>query len=392
MKNLLLKNNQSPGDVLVLTAAVRDLHRLHPGAFRTAVDTSAGAMWEHNPHIVPKTDAPAETIECRYPLIHKSNSGAWHFIHAFHHFLSERLGIPLEPQEFRGDIHLGEAEKRWISQVQEITRLPVPYWIIVAGGKYDFTAKWFDPGRLQQVVDHFRGKILFVQVGERGHHHPPLRGVLDLRGKTNLRQYVRLMHHAQGAVCPVTFTMHLAAATPVRGRSGAYPTGMPRNRPCVVLAGGREPVQWEAYPLHQYIHTNGALPCCAHGGCWKSRVVPIGDGDDKERSLCVDVAELATGIRKPGAEWGAAGVTEQGCRLPKADEEAEGAVQPEWTMRYAPQCLNMIPAEEIVRRIELYFTGGVISYLTNPQAAACHEAVPALDWEMRGRQRLLANM
>ena len=105
-----------------------------------------------------------------------------------------------------------------------------------------------------------RGASFFVQVGEAGHHHPALRGVLDLRGKTDLRQLVRLVHHAQGVLCPVTLHMHLAAAVPVKA-------GMPRNRPCVVVAGGREPSQWEAYPHHQYIHTNGALPCCDNGGC-----------------------------------------------------------------------------------------------------------------------------
>ena len=61
--------------------------------------------------------------------------------------------------------------------------------------------KWWDIVRWQQVVDHFRGKILFVQVGDTSHNHRPLRGVLDLRGKTDLRQLVRLVHHADGVLC-----------------------------------------------------------------------------------------------------------------------------------------------------------------------------------------------
>ena len=59
--------------------------------------------------------------------------------------------------------------------------------------------------------------MLFVQVGETEHHHPALRGVLDLRGRTDLRQLVRLVHHAQGVLCRVTLAMHLAAALEVRG-------------------------------------------------------------------------------------------------------------------------------------------------------------------------------
>jgi hypothetical protein len=322
-----------------------------------------------------------EVVECRYPLIHKSNSGAWHFIHAFHHYLGERLGVKLEPQELRGDIHLSNEERRWMSQVQEHTGVPVPFWIIVAGGKFDFTAKWYDPARLQQVVDHFRGRILFVQVGESGHHHPPLRGVLDLRGKTDLRQYIRLMHHAQGALCPVTFTMHLAAATPTRGKCSAFPEGMPKNRPCVVFAGGREPSNWEAYPFHQYIHTNGALRCCANGGCWKSRVVPIGDGSEKDRSLCHDVVELDSGVRRPGASWGAEGVAETGYRLEKELQDLP-ETSASWKMRFLPQCLNLITAEEIIRRIELYFDGGVVRYLTPAQARACSETIANLNWSL----------
>ena len=360
-RSLLLRNSQSPGDVMMLTAAVRDLHRQHPGKFRTAVATSAGAIWEGNPWVIQDAGSEMQDgtteIVCEYPLIHKSNTGPWHFIHAFHQFLGERLGVRVEPTEFRGDIHLSKREKSWVSQVQEVTKVQVPFWIVVSGGKLDFTAKWWDPARMQKVVDHFAGRILFVQVGEKGHHHPPLSGVLDLRGKTDLRQFIRLMHHAQGVVCPVTFAMHLAAAVEVRGKCEAYPRGMPRNRPCVVVAGGREPAQWEAYPHHQYIHTNGALRCCDNGGCWKSRTVPLGDGDKKDESLCVDVVELATGARKPGKEWG-------------REMEEAGYKMQDGDLRFLPKCMDMISPEEVIRRVEWYFNGGAVDYLTAEQAAA----------------------
>lgn len=359
-KRLLhLRNNQSPGDVLMLTAAVRDLHRLHPGKFRIVVSTSAAAIWDGNHNVEKGVSAAqilgAEDIVCEYPLIHKSNTGPWHFIHAFHKFLGKQLGVHLEPTEFRGDIHLSYDERRWISQVQEQTKFAVPFWIIVSGGKFDYTAKWWDSRRMQNVVDYFANRILFVQTGEIAHHHPPLRGVLDLRGKTNLRQFIRLMYHAQGVVCPVTFAMHLAAAVEVRGKCEAYPGGMPKNRPSVVIAGGREPAQWEAYPHHQYIHTNGALRCCDNGGCWRSRTVALGDGDKKDESLCMDVVELATGIRKPGFEWG----------VHQASKETPTPAS------FLPRCLDMISDTEVIHRIELYFRGGAVDYLTKKQVGAC---------------------
>jgi ADP-heptose:LPS heptosyltransferase len=234
--------------------------------------------------------------------------------------LNEELGSQIHPTAFKGDIHVSAREKSWFSQVREIFGRDVSFWIVVAGGKKDYTIKWWDTQRYQEVVDHFRGRILFVQVGETRHVHPPLHGVIDLRGKTDLRQPVRLVYHAQGVLCPVTLLMHLAAAVEVKG-------GRPKNRPCVVVAGGREPPHWEAYPQHQFIHTVGALPCCEHGGCWKSRAVPLGDGDAKDQNLCVDV------------------------------------------VGHLPRCMDMITAAEVIRRIELYFDGGAVSYLTPEEAA-----------------------
>ena len=144
------------------------------------------------------------------------------------------------------------------------------------------------------MIDHFRGRLLFVQVGEAHHHHPALDGVVDLRGRTSLRQLIRLMYHAQGAVSAVSLLMHLAAAVDVK-------PGMPKNRPCVVVAGGREPPHFTAYPHHQFIHTVGALACCDNGGCWKSRTLPLGDGDSKDApgELCVDPVGDAAPLHAP---------------------------------------------------------------------------------------------
>ena len=49
---------------------------------------------------------------------------------------------------------------------------------LFSGGKRDFTIKWWDRQRYQQVVDHFRDRIQFVQVGDASHYHPPLDGVI----------------------------------------------------------------------------------------------------------------------------------------------------------------------------------------------------------------------
>ncbi|PYK61267.1 MAG: hypothetical protein DME21_09675 [Verrucomicrobia bacterium] len=332
MRKLILKNGFSPGDIVMLTAAVRDLHYWYPGQFLTDVRTRCPDLWENNPYIRPlaESDPEAEVIDCNYPLIDQCNEEPYHCLHGFIHFLNQRLGLNIKPTAFKGDIHLSDLERSWYSQVHEVTGEDTPFWIIAAGGKYDVTIKWWQTERYQRVVDDFRGKILFVQVGEFGHHHPKLEGAIDLRGQTNLRELVRLVYHSQGVLCPVTALMHLAAAVEVKGRKS-------RRRPCVVVAGGREPAHWEAYPNHQFIHTNGALRCCAKGGCWKDRAVALGDGDKRDRPdhLCVDVVD---GL---------------------------------------PRCMDMITADEVIRRIDFYHQGGTLNYLSPRQRKGAERGIVA---------------
>lgn len=270
----------------MLTAAVRDLHRAYPGQFAVDVRTSCSQLWENNPYLIrldPK-DAGVRSMVCHYPLIHQCNTGPYHFIHGFIEYLNEKLDLRIRPTEFKGDIHLSQTERDQPGPVKEVFGKRGPYWVIAAGGKYDYTIKWWHRRRWQEVVDNLRGRVQFVQVGEKGHYHPPLKGVLDLRGKTSLRQLIRLIHFAEGVVCPVTLHMHLAAAVP-------RPAGENRLRSCIVVAGGREPAHWEQYPGHQFLHTIGQLDCCATGGCWKSRTVPLGDQSplDRRESLCRSV-------------------------------------------------------------------------------------------------------
>ena len=105
--------------------------------------------------------------------------------------------------------------------------------------------------------------------------------------------------------------MHLAYAVPPHPRFGR------RSRANITIAGGREPAHWEQGPDHQYLHTCGMLKCCDQGGCWKSRVVPLGDNDDKNNSLC----ELPV-------------VTDQG--------------------QWIAYCMSMITVDDVARQIERY--------------------------------------
>ena len=334
MKSVILRSFQSPGDVVMLTAAVRDLHAACPGQFRTDVRTSAPDLWRNNPYITPmcEREPAVQVLEMHYPLIHHANQRPYHFLHGYPQFLESQFNVRIPLTQFHGDIHLSQEEKQQPPPGRE-QGVPSRYWLLVAGGKYDFTAKWWNPDCFQRVVDHFQGRLQFVQCGEAGHWHPPLRNVVNLVGKTTLREFVRLIYHADGVLCPVTLAMHLAAAVETkRGGRG--------TRPCVVIAGGREPAHWEAYPQHQFLTTSGALTCCSTGGCWKSRCQLVGDGDPKDtRDLCEQPVQIRPDLR-------------------------------------IPRCMEMIRPEDVIRRIELYFEGGALplsnGHRGNGQAALPH--------------------
>jgi ADP-heptose:LPS heptosyltransferase len=328
MEKLVLRCRFTLGDVVLMTAALRDLHQHRPGHYQTDVRTGFPEIWDFNPYLssVDEYEDGVRVIECEMPLVERSDSTARHALYGFIDSLSNQLSTPLRLTDFRGDIHLSEAERNGRSLLAELTGHDTPYWLLNAGGKHDCTVKLWEPARFQQVVDHFRGRIQFVQVGRLEHWHPRLRGVIDLRGRTGVRELVRLVHHADGVVCGVTALMHLAAAVPPNSRLGTA-------RPCVVIAGGREAPHWEAYPGHQFIHTVGVLRCCAAGGCWKSRTKPLGDGKDAPEQLCVDVrGEL-------------------------------------------PACMDLITAEDVIRRIELYLAGGNVPPLSETEAERAAEAV-----------------
>ena len=141
MRRLILRTFQSPGDVVMLTAAVRDLHTAHPGQFQTDVRTSADALWEHNPHVtrLAEREPGVETLEMHYPLIHHSNQRPYHFIHGYAQFLEQQLGLRIPVSRFAGDVHLSTQEKS--SHPLREHGVPEHFWIIVAGGKHDFTTK-----------------------------------------------------------------------------------------------------------------------------------------------------------------------------------------------------------------------------------------------------------
>jgi ADP-heptose:LPS heptosyltransferase len=287
-RKLILKCPLCPGDVLTLTVAVESLHATYPGEYLTDVRTCCPAIWEHNPRItkIADDDPDATKIDMQYPTINQSNQRPVAFVGGYTTFLGEQLSRSLVPTVNRPQLYLSMAELTWTNQIKEhVTRgRDMPFWVVNAGIKGDFTAKQWPVESYQDVVDRTRGRIQWVQIGEKHHDHPTLTGVIDMRGQTDTRQLIRLVNHAAGGLGSVTFLQHLCAAF---------------RKPYICLLGGREPLPWVQYPLQHTLHSLGLLSCCREGGCWRSRVMPLGDGDPKDKSLC----EMPViGLRRPVAK------------------------------------------------------------------------------------------
>ena len=262
-RRLLLKTNQAPGDALVMTAAIYSLHKAYPGKYTTAVQSPYPEVFEHNPSVVPQT-AGVQSFEMHYPAVKDCNSRGIHFMQGWCEFLGEVLDVSIPLLTNRPRLYFNT---------------PSPptedYWVVCSGGKTDFTTKLWGRENYQAVI-HLLPEIPFVQVGGAADDHPRLEGVTDKVGHTTLRGLFELVRRCKGVLCGISLLMHVAAAL---------------EKPCIVIAGGREPVQWNSYPKQHYVHTVGALGCTPiRGGvgqaCWRHRTVPLGDHIYLDQNTC----------------------------------------------------------------------------------------------------------
>ena len=89
MEKLILQNRLSPGDCLIMTVAIRDLHKTFPGEFQTDVRSPCAEVFENNPNLTHLNKAESKEIDMQYPLIHRSGLTGKHFTDGYREFLSE---------------------------------------------------------------------------------------------------------------------------------------------------------------------------------------------------------------------------------------------------------------------------------------------------------------
>ena len=217
-------------------------------------------MWHNNPHIDRSvTEANADEVYDIGPgkVTRGSKTNGLHITAAFRESLQENSGKAIKQGPFKPDIHLSEAEKNH-------RLVDGRYWVINTDTG-PFTAKRWRAERWQQLVECLPD-ITFVQVGLAKDNSARLGGdnVIDLIDKTKIRELFSLVYNAEGCISLVSSLMHVAASF---------------DKPCVVLAGGREPFTFEKYANHVYLDKTGQLPCCRLKACWHNALSACKDHD-----------------------------------------------------------------------------------------------------------------
>jgi len=272
MRKIIFKNFQSPGDIMMLQLAVRELHRNYPNQFITDIvspypEITYGNFLLTRLIVNGMKDEDAEIIDVGYveELIRSKISGS-HFSDGFIADINNKLNLNIVKENMYPPLYLKDHEKD-VKETKIVYNLPERFWIFNAGIKNDIPLKSWVVDYWKEFIQLFNKKsnIFLVQVGSHNHIHPNFNNdVISLVGKTeNLREFIRVCYAAEGSIGPISMHMHLMASF---------------KKPCIVIAGGRELSTWEQYPIHQFLHTVGTLDCCKLYGCHKS-----------QRSECVNI-------------------------------------------------------------------------------------------------------
>lgn len=186
-----------------------------------------------------------------------------HFLESYTELLRREFGVPLTCLYNLPLLYLSEEEKE--------LKPAEPYWIITRpGAKRDYTVKRWSNAALQKVVDLLPDRK-WIQVGLAKHEHKALNGVVDMIGKTSIRELIVLAYHAQGIVTGESFLWHVGNALGI---------------PTVCISSAWINKQWVTYPQGLLLNRQGCYPCCQSGPCLAERVASDGTSDSKNNRLC----------------------------------------------------------------------------------------------------------
>jgi hypothetical protein len=290
----------------MLGGLLRDIHLSYPDTFDVALDAHYSTLWKFNPRVA---DFPLDSPNVRLAEVSWKDGilqhararvggevALRHIFAWYHHDFEAKTSMHVPVSAPKGEIFMDPAADKPV--------LDQRYWVVMAGCKDDMTNKLWPRAYYQQVVDALQVRGIFcVQAGATGagHIHAPLEHCLNLVGKTNgIHEFFNLIRRADGVVTPVSAAMHIAAVY---------------DKPCVVIAGGREEPWFEWYgdafqgfgpgcpPVnvpHKFLHTLNQLPCCSNdNGCWRRKTQPKHHTDThrgRAQDLCLDPLQVGTDV------------------------------------------------------------------------------------------------
>lgn len=301
MIKIRIHSGLAPGDTLMCTCGVRDLHVHFGDKYAINVATNHMRIWDYNPHLSPVFKEAHIDVRVGPGIgTRGSHRSGLHYANAFRLSLESILNIKIPQGPVRADIHLSEQEKAAPPLVDG------HYWILMNGrkepGQGKFTSKTWPWERWQEVINALPW-ITFVQAGSPDDTWQGLQGdnIINLVQETfDLRKLMKLFYHAQGSFGLISLQMHMAAAF---------------NKPCVVIAGAREPATFEAYPDHRFLHFQGSMKCSLlnkqrepvpnkwqQGGsltwaCWRDGIEACGQRTEAGYAKCLDMVQAGDVVR-----------------------------------------------------------------------------------------------
>jgi ADP-heptose:LPS heptosyltransferase len=239
---------QGIGDELLCTAVARELKKR--GARKIIMSSKIPELFEENPDIAAVRDIDYASVgRFRHwgfgavvpqygvydPVSDRDLTLAGHYIETMCRIANLTGEIDLRPYLF---LRPGEREKGCIYPAQAA---------ILSAGQAIMKNKQWPVERYQAVVDALQNEVQWIQIGLPD--SPPIRGALDLRGKTSLRETAAILANSQVFLGEAGFVMHAARAVECRS---------------VIVYGGREDPAISGYSANE--NMVGRTVCSP---CWQ---------------------------------------------------------------------------------------------------------------------------
>lgn len=268
----ILSFGDSLGDNLLLTVLAKELYE--KGHKNIWIKCDRQALFEHNPYV--KLVMPYQTLLSgtilnafkvqtaypRYTVYHQETDSDEmpdkHIMLKMADAVNLKGAIANKPV-----IKLNEHEKL----KGKLAKDQIVISTSSTGAQFPMTNKEWDIEKYQQIVNTFSNAYTFIQLGSAA--DAPLEGVMDMRGKTSLRESAAILSNSALMISHVGFLMHLARAVDCRS---------------VIIYGGREKPEQSGYTCFENLYSAvECSPCWLHNKC---------DHDKKcMRLITADMAE-----------------------------------------------------------------------------------------------------